>query len=133
MLRTLSRNCRVWRHQAIPDAPGYSAVLTIDGPIAGLLISLGSPSQTMLGSSSAACCSGNDRQQRCFATVPYRTEPSQDVSQQEAAQTASFGYQEVPASQKTGLVGQVFSNVATSYDLMNDLMSVGMHRLWKDK
>ena len=47
--------------------------------------------------------------------------------------TASFGYQEVPASEKTGLVGQVFSNVATSYDLMNDLMSVGMHRLWKDK
>ena len=47
--------------------------------------------------------------------------------------TASFGYQEVPASDKTGLVGQVFSNVATSYDLMNDLMSVGMHRIWKDK
>ena len=47
--------------------------------------------------------------------------------------TASFGYQEVPAAEKTGLVGQVFSNVATSYDLMNDLMSVGMHRLWKDK
>lgn len=47
--------------------------------------------------------------------------------------TASFGYQEVPASEKTGLVGQVFSSIATSYDLMNDLMSVGMHRLWKDK
>ena len=47
--------------------------------------------------------------------------------------TASFGYQDVPAAEKTGLVGQVFSNVATSYDLMNDLMSVGMHRLWKDK
>lgn len=47
--------------------------------------------------------------------------------------TASFGYQDVPASEKTGLVGQVFSNVASSYDLMNDLMSVGMHRLWKDK
>lgn len=132
MLRTLSRNCRVWRHQAVTDAPGYSAVWTINGPIAGL-ISLGSPSQAMLGSSSAACCSSNDGQQRCFATVPYPTEPGQDVSQQESAQTASFGYQEVPASQKTGLVGQVFSNVATSYDLMNDLMSVGMHRLWKDK
>ena len=51
----------------------------------------------------------------------------------EDASTASFGYQEVPASEKTGLVGQVFSSVATSYDLMNDLMSVGMHRLWKDK
>lgn len=47
--------------------------------------------------------------------------------------TSSFGYQEVPTSDKTGLVGQVFSSVATSYDLMNDLMSVGLHRLWKDR
>ena len=60
----------------------------------------------------------------------FRSDPSQTFDK---ASTASFGYQEVPASEKTGLVGQVFSSVATSYDLMNDLMSVGMHRLWKDK
>ena len=35
------------------------------------------------------------------------------------------------AAEKEGLVGQVFSSVAPSYDIMNDLMSLGMHRLWK--
>lgn len=42
------------------------------------------------------------------------------------------GYQQVPKNEKQSLVGQVFRSVAPSYDLMNDLMSVGMHRLWKD-
>lgn len=46
--------------------------------------------------------------------------------------TASFGYREVPADQKEGLVREVFSSVARNYDLMNDLMSGGIHRLWKD-
>jgi hypothetical protein len=39
----------------------------------------------------------------------------------------------VPRQQKEALVGQVFSNVASSYDIMNDLMSGGLHRLWKDR
>ena len=34
---------------------------------------------------------------------------------------------------KSKLVGNVFSSVASSYDLMNDLMSIGLHRLWKDR
>ncbi|HVJ62153.1 MAG TPA: bifunctional demethylmenaquinone methyltransferase/2-methoxy-6-polyprenyl-1,4-benzoquinol methylase UbiE [Tahibacter sp.] len=42
-----------------------------------------------------------------------------------------FGYRDVPVAEKQKLVGQVFSSVATSYDLMNDLMSFGIHRLWK--
>jgi len=42
-----------------------------------------------------------------------------------------FGYREVAPEEKTRLVGQVFSSVADRYDLMNDLMSVGIHRLWK--
>ena len=42
-----------------------------------------------------------------------------------------FGYREVEPEEKTRLVGQVFSSVADRYDLMNDLMSVGIHRLWK--
>jgi len=45
--------------------------------------------------------------------------------------TAHFGYREVPESEKAGLVGKVFSSVASRYDLMNDLMSMGVHRLWK--
>ncbi|MET0365141.1 MAG: class I SAM-dependent methyltransferase [Sphingobium sp.] len=47
--------------------------------------------------------------------------------------TASFGYRDVPAEEKAGLVGQVFSSVARRYDIMNDAMSVGAHRLWKDQ
>ena len=46
--------------------------------------------------------------------------------------TASFGFREVPEDQKEGLVKQVFSSVAARYDLMNDLMSAGVHRIWKD-
>ena len=42
-----------------------------------------------------------------------------------------FGYQEVPEDEKARRVGRVFSSVAPSYDLMNDLMSLGLHRLWK--
>src|SRR5947207_14933652 len=43
-----------------------------------------------------------------------------------------FGFQEVPLGDKQGLVDDVFHSVASRYDLMNDLMSGGLHRLWKD-
>ncbi|MBT3658146.1 MAG: bifunctional demethylmenaquinone methyltransferase/2-methoxy-6-polyprenyl-1,4-benzoquinol methylase UbiE [Rhodospirillaceae bacterium] len=46
--------------------------------------------------------------------------------------TTHFGYREVPAAEKASLVREVFDNVAPRYDLMNDLMSFGVHRLWKD-
>ncbi|AGY91049.1 hypothetical protein SPICUR_00100 [Spiribacter curvatus] len=42
-----------------------------------------------------------------------------------------FGYQRVPVAEKARRVGEVFSSVASRYDVMNDLMSVGLHRLWK--
>ena len=42
-----------------------------------------------------------------------------------------FGFQEIPIQQKTAKVAGVFSNVADKYDLMNDLMSLGIHRWWK--
>ena len=42
-----------------------------------------------------------------------------------------FGYKDVAAAEKTQLVGEVFSRVARRYDLMNDAMSGGLHRLWK--
>ena len=48
------------------------------------------------------------------------------------SQKASFGYRDVPAAEKAGLVRRVFESVAPRYDLMNDLMSAGVHRLWKD-
>lgn len=51
------------------------------------------------------------------------TEPARDK--------VDFGYRRVPAGDKRRLVGRVFDSVAGRYDLMNDLMSAGMHRLWK--
>ena len=45
--------------------------------------------------------------------------------------TTHFGYREVPESEKARLVDRVFSSVAQKYDVMNDLMSFGAHRLWK--
>jgi len=45
--------------------------------------------------------------------------------------TTHFGYREVSAEEKSRLVHEVFSSVAGKYDLMNDLMSLGVHRLWK--
>jgi demethylmenaquinone methyltransferase/2-methoxy-6-polyprenyl-1,4-benzoquinol methylase len=47
--------------------------------------------------------------------------------------TVSFGYEDVAPAEKTQRVGGVFTSVASSYDLMNDAMSGGMHRLWKDR
>ncbi len=47
--------------------------------------------------------------------------------------TVSFGYEDVAPTEKTARVGGVFTSVASSYDLMNDAMSGGMHRLWKDR
>jgi demethylmenaquinone methyltransferase/2-methoxy-6-polyprenyl-1,4-benzoquinol methylase len=45
--------------------------------------------------------------------------------------TTHFGYTQVPIKEKVHHVAQVFESVATRYDLMNDLMSCGIHRLWK--
>ncbi len=45
--------------------------------------------------------------------------------------TTHFGYQEVPVEEKVHRVAGVFHSVANKYDLMNDLMSMGIHRLWK--
>lgn len=44
----------------------------------------------------------------------------------------SFGFEDVPAPQKAGRVRDVFDSVAARYDVMNDLMSAGLHRVWKD-
>jgi len=48
-----------------------------------------------------------------------------------AEKTTHFGYRDVPLTDKARHVREVFDSVADSYDLMNDLMSLGIHRLWK--
>lgn len=47
-------------------------------------------------------------------------------------QTTHFGFKDVAEDQKAGMVHGVFTNVASKYDVMNDVMSVGIHRVWKD-
>jgi demethylmenaquinone methyltransferase / 2-methoxy-6-polyprenyl-1,4-benzoquinol methylase len=49
-----------------------------------------------------------------------------------SAEETHFGYKQVPLSEKQGLVDDVFHKVADRYDLMNDIMSFGLHRFWKD-
>lgn len=48
-----------------------------------------------------------------------------------AQEKTHFGYETVDKSEKAGRVGQVFDSVASKYDVMNDLMSFGVHRVWK--
>jgi demethylmenaquinone methyltransferase/2-methoxy-6-polyprenyl-1,4-benzoquinol methylase len=54
-----------------------------------------------------------------------------DKSMDRPDQTTHFGYRDVPLTDKQTLVNEVFHSVASRYDLMNDLMSAGLHRLWK--
>ncbi|WP_205912277.1 bifunctional demethylmenaquinone methyltransferase/2-methoxy-6-polyprenyl-1,4-benzoquinol methylase UbiE [Salinimonas iocasae] len=59
-----------------------------------------------------------------------RVEASQSAPNASTEQT-DFGFQQVEKSQKASLVANVFDSVAAKYDVMNDLMSFGVHRLWK--
>ena len=53
------------------------------------------------------------------------------MAKQDSDNTTHFGYQDVAADEKANLVRDVFDSVASRYDIMNDLMSAGLHRLWK--
>src|ERR1700758_466694 len=67
--------------------------------------------------------------------VPFSQVPMTDPTTAEtdtATKRSSFGFRDVGASEKVALVRGVFERVAFRYDLMNDLMSAGVHRLWKD-
>lgn len=60
------------------------------------------------------------------------TRNSAPAAEHRGEKRASFGFREVGLGEKQGLVDEVFDRVALRYDLMNDLMSGGLHRLWKD-
>ena len=53
------------------------------------------------------------------------------MASQDTDNKTHFGYQTVAAEEKADLVRDVFDSVASRYDIMNDLMSAGLHRLWK--
>jgi len=54
-----------------------------------------------------------------------------DTKEDQEEKKVSFGFKNVPLEERQKLVGQVFSNVAGNYDMMNDAMSLGIHRLWE--
>src|SRR5260370_24916247 len=60
-----------------------------------------------------------------------RQENSSTEDRGETGQTTHFGFRTVGVAEKAGMVREVFDAVAPKYDLMNDLMSAGIHRLWK--
>ncbi len=61
------------------------------------------------------------------------TTPNIDETPAHAAEEADFGFRRIAAAEKAAAVRGVFDSVASRYDLMNDLMSGGIHRLWKDR
>ncbi|KAF4550025.1 2-methoxy-6-polyprenyl-1,4-benzoquinol methylase-like protein [Elsinoe fawcettii] len=65
---------------------------------------------------------------RPFSTTPSRLLPSEPSD----SKTTHFGFETIPSALKESRVATVFSSVASNYDTMNDLMSLGIHRLWKD-
>lgn len=135
MLRALALHICLRRNQATSLSPFGLALKFRPELIDSFLINSCSYGTAVLYDRAASSLPHEGAQQRLHAAASNHGASVVGTPPQGLVQTstASFGYQDVPASEKTGLVGQVFSSVATSYDLMNDLMSVGMHRLWKDK
>ncbi|KAI9261660.1 UbiE/COQ5 methyltransferase [Phascolomyces articulosus] len=68
----------------------------------------------------------------CFSTATRRFQQQQQQTDSQSKVT-HFGFRDVPEEQKESLVRQVFANVAGNYDVMNDAMSLGIHRIWKDQ
>ncbi|WP_439137012.1 bifunctional demethylmenaquinone methyltransferase/2-methoxy-6-polyprenyl-1,4-benzoquinol methylase UbiE [Roseicyclus sp.] len=54
------------------------------------------------------------------------------MAEDSTGRTTHFGFRDVAEDDKAGMVHGVFTNVASKYDIMNDVMSVGIHRVWKD-
>jgi len=57
---------------------------------------------------------------------------TQETDSRSSGRTTHFGFETVPEAEKAGRVHGVFTNVASKYDVMNDAMSLGVHRIWKD-
>ncbi|KAK9474206.1 putative ubiquinone biosynthesis methyltransferase mitochondrial precursor [Dipodascopsis tothii] len=83
-----------------------------------------------LGRLSSRTMAGGARRLGAMPTLGRMMSASAVVG--DAPKTTHFGFRDVPEDQKEHLVREVFSSVASSYDVMNDVMSLGVHRLWKD-
>jgi len=69
-----------------------------------------------------------------FSTQPPnpKDEPKRETRFEKQQEETDFGYKQVNTKEKQGYVNEVFHSVANNYDIMNDAMSMGVHRLWKD-
>ena len=81
--------------------------------------------------STSPCLDHNRLLRRSFSTVSVGT--NNIIGSYVSGPTTHFGYESVSISEKEGRVKQVFANVADNYDVMNDFMSGGLHRYWKDE
>src|SRR4051794_7435344 len=72
-----------------------------------------------------------DAQKTAFVAPHHAARYGRAMSK-ETRPSTHFGYRQVPLGEKQALVDDVFHKVARRYDLMNDLMSGGLHRAWKD-
>lgn len=97
--------------------------------LAALASASASASARVVAASSGVCARGWVTK---ASPEKIKTRDDDDAASTSAEGKASFGYVEVDAAEKEGLVRGVFERVAPSYDVMNDLMSAGVHRLWKD-
>jgi demethylmenaquinone methyltransferase / 2-methoxy-6-polyprenyl-1,4-benzoquinol methylase len=64
--------------------------------------------------------------------APYNKALNRRKARAMSEKTTHFGYQDIPEAEKAGRVRGVFGSVASRYDVMNDVMSMGIHRVWKD-
>ncbi len=71
--------------------------------------------------------------QNCHMAYAKDTKPASDKDTGEAPGSVDFGFEKVPLQEKERRVHKVFDSVATKYDLMNDVMSLGIHRAWKNQ
>ena len=86
---------------------------------------------TLCGSSRDHSSSSATQQQQ--HTHPSSSSPSPSIDSYISSPTTHFGYENVSTTEKEYRVKQVFENVAENYDIMNDFMSAGLHRYWKDE
>ncbi|USW48141.1 Putative ubiE/COQ5 methyltransferase, S-adenosyl-L-methionine-dependent methyltransferase [Septoria linicola] len=80
----------------------------------------------------AASARQSQQQQQQQQQQQHQTPSPQQSANQNNDNTTHFGFETVAESIKASRVGAVFSSVASNYDTMNDLMSLGVHRVWKD-
>ena len=85
-----------------------------------------------LSSAAAAAVDSNAAGSSSDASAPKNNRSAQ-VGDYVTGPTTHFGYEDVSIETKEGRVREVFESVADNYDIMNDLMSGGLHRLWKDE